>query len=361
MSPITIALDGMGGDFAPQAVVEGADLARESFPDVRFLLFGQSERLTPLLSDYPSLMAVTELVNCQDSISNDEKVAKAIRSGRQSSMALAIDAVKHHRAQAVVSSGNTGVLMALALFALRTMPGIDRPAICTSFPTITGRACMLDLGANIECNANQLVEFALLGEIYARIALGVKRPSLGLLNVGVEQVKGSETLKTAARTLESLSQQNRLEMDFKGFVEGDDIGKGTVDVIVTDGFSGNIALKTIEGTAKLLTHHLRQSFAQNFLSKLGYLFARASLNRFRDTMDPRRYNGAMLLGVNGIVVKSHGGTDKIGFAHAIGEAYQMVKSDIQTLISHEFSQFRQGLAALSSKDDGQTDSMAMGI
>ena len=234
-------------------------------------------------------------------------------------MRLAIDAVADGQAHAVVSAGNTGALMAMAKLSLRTLPGIDRPAIAAFFPTARGESVMLDLGANVECSAENLLQFAVMGDVFARTVLGVAHPTIGILNIGAEDLKGREELRVAA----SMIRATHLANCFHGFVEGDDIAAGTVDVIVADGFTGNVALKTAEGTARLLGHYLRESFKHSFWGKLGYLFARPAISRFRGRTDPRRYNGAMFLGLNGIAVKSHGGTDALGFANAIGVAVDM--------------------------------------
>jgi glycerol-3-phosphate acyltransferase PlsX len=235
-------------------------------------------------------------------------------------MRLACDAVRQGLAAGVVSAGNTGALMAIAKFVLKTLPGIDRPAIASFFPTMRGESVMLDLGANVQCDTENLVQFAVMGNVFARTVLGNLHPTIGLLNVGSEDLKGHETIREASNILRNTS----LPGDFHGFVEGDDIAKGTVDVIVTDGFTGNIALKTIEGTAKLYSEFLRQTFRSSLLAKLGYLLARPALRGLRVRTDPRRYNGAIFLGLNGIAVKSHGGADALGFANAIGVAVDMI-------------------------------------
>jgi glycerol-3-phosphate acyltransferase PlsX len=236
-------------------------------------------------------------------------------------MRLAIDLVSDGSAHGVVSAGNTGALMAMSKLSLRMCPGIERPAIASFFPTLKGESCMLDLGANIECDANNLVQFAIMGEIFARIVLGLKNPSVGLLNVGSEEQKGHEELREAATTLRELSNV----MKFIGFIEGDDITAGTVDVVVTDGFSGNVALKAAEGTAIMFTHFLRGAFQSTIFTKIGYFLCKSVIRQLRERMDPRRYNGAVFLGLNGIAVKSHGGTDSEGFANAIGVAADMAR------------------------------------
>ncbi|MFQ5955152.1 MAG: phosphate acyltransferase PlsX [Kiloniellales bacterium] len=318
---VAIALDAMGGDKAPEMVVKGASLARERFPDLNFLLFGDGRRLGALVQSLPSGAEAYQIHHTDEVVTNDAKPSQALRQGRNSSMRLAIDAVGDGAAAAVVSAGNTGALMAMSKLVLKTAPGIDRPAIASIFPTERGDSVMLDLGANVECDTDNLVQFAVMGHVFARTVLGLDRPTLGLLNVGSEDQKGHEEVKAAAAVLREL----KLPIDFRGFVEGNDICAGTVDVIVTDGFTGNVAVKTAEGTARLYTHFLRQAFTASPLSRLGYLLARGALDRLRVRVDPRRYNGAILLGLNGITVKSHGGTDALGFANAIDVAVEMLQ------------------------------------
>jgi glycerol-3-phosphate acyltransferase PlsX len=316
---VTIALDAMGGDRAPEVVLRGADLALERYPRTQFLLFGVDNRIAPLLAELPRVAKMAALHHTDEIVAADDKPSQALRAGRNTSMRLAIDAVAEGRADGVVSAGNTGALMAIAKFVLKTMPGIDRPAIATFFPTVRGESVMLDLGANVECDAENLVQFALMGDAFARSVLGVTEPTVGLLNVGSEDLKGNDAVRGAAVRLRG----GLTPIRFHGFVEGDDIGAGTVDVVVTDGFTGNVALKTAEGTAKLFAEALRASFSHSPMAKIGYVFARGALKKFRERLDPRRYNGAMLLGLNGIVVKSHGATDAFAFANAIGVAIDM--------------------------------------
>ncbi|MGH6619569.1 MAG: phosphate acyltransferase PlsX [Alphaproteobacteria bacterium] len=333
---VVIALDAMGGDRAPDMVVAGAALARERMPHVQFLMCGDEDSLRPLLAKQPALAAVTTIRHTKELIGSNDKPSTAIKSGRNSSMRLAIDAVFEGEASCVVSAGNTGALMAIAKYVLKTLPGIDRPAIATFFPTLRGECCMLDLGANVQCDANNLVQFAVMGEVFARTVLGFEQPTIGLLNIGVEDLKGNEEVREAAAIL----RDSDLPIAFKGFVEGDDIGAGTVDVVVTDGFTGNVALKTAEGTINFYTKMLKQAFASSWVSRLGYLLSRGAINNLRNKMDPRRYNGAMLLGLNGIVVKSHGGTDAVGFANAIGVAADMVVHGFQDKIRDDFERLK---------------------
>ncbi|MCF8502815.1 MAG: phosphate acyltransferase PlsX, partial [Rhodospirillum sp.] len=303
---IVIAVDAMGGDQAPDMVVRGVSLARKRFPEVRYLLFGDEARLEPLVKGMPEVAEVSEIRHASDAVSAEAKPSQVVRTGRKSSLWLATEAVKRGEAAGVVSAGNTGAFMAVAKIILRTLPGIDRPAIATLLPTQRGESVVLDLGANAECNANNLVEFAIMGEVFARTVLALERPTVGIMNVGSEAGKGTDSVRGAATVL----GDSTLPIHFHGFVEGDDLAKGTVDVIVTDGFTGNVMLKTAEGTAKLYSQFLRNAFGSSLLSKMGYLLARPALNKVRTRTDPRRYNGAMFLGLNGVAVKSHGGTDE---------------------------------------------------
>jgi glycerol-3-phosphate acyltransferase PlsX len=317
---ITVALDGMGGDAAPGIVVAGAARALEKRPDLRFLLYGDEARINGLIDAHPGLAAATELRHTPDAVAADAKPSTALRQGRNSSMRLAINAVRDGEAGAAVSAGNTGALMAMAIFTLRTLPGIDRPAIASVMPSKGNPVVFLDLGANVECSADHLFQFAVMGEVYARAVLGVAKPRVGLLNVGTEELKGDGVVRRAA----SLLRDSHLEIDYAGFVEGTDVTAGTVDVVVTDGFTGNVALKIAEGTAGLFTQALKDAFGSSWRGKLGYLLAKPALQGLRDRFDPRLYNGALFLGVNGVVVKSHGGTDAVGFAAAINAAVDFV-------------------------------------
>lgn len=339
----TIALDAMGGDHAPDMVVKGAAAILPRFPQVKFVLFGDAARIEPLLRQFPALKDRCELRHTAEKVGSEDKPSHALRRGRNTSMRLAIDAVASGEAQAIVSAGNTGALMAMAKFVLRTLPGIERPAIASFLPTMKGETVVLDLGANVECDARNLVQFAVMGANLAHSALGRHRPRVGLLNVGVEELKGHDEVRGAAELLRAVHNP---PFEFVGFVEGDDITKGETDVIVTDGFTGNIALKTAEGTAKLMSGLLRSAFQRSLLTKLGYLLARSGLRMLRDRMDPRFYNGGVLLGLNGIAVKSHGGTDEVGFASALEVAIDMAQDRLIDRIKADFSgAFAESLAA----------------
>src|SRR5690242_4253405 len=302
----------MGGDGAPDVVLDGLEIAAERHPRAHFLLVGDEARLTPLLAKRQRAAKCCALRHAPEAVPGDMKPTQALRM-RQSSMRLAIDAVAGGEAAGVVSAGNTGALMALAKIVIKTLTDIDRPALAAIAPSARGDVVMLDLGANVQCDARNLVEFAIMGDAFARAVLGLPQPSIGLLNVGSEELKGDERVRQAAEVL----KESHIAAGFQGFVEGHDITAGTVDVIVTDGFTGNVALKTGEGALKLMRDLLRQVFTSSITARLGYLLARPALDRLREWMDPRRYNGAILLGLNGVVVKSHGGTDALGFAHAV--------------------------------------------
>ena len=341
---ITIALDAMGGDRAPAIVLKGAEIALQRFPDVAFLLFGAEDAVRPLLSRLPKLSKAATLHHTSEMVPADAKPSLALRTARQSSMRLALDAVADGRADGMVSAGNTGALMAMAKFALKTLPGIDRPAIASLFPTLSGETVVLDLGANVECDAANLVQFAVMGDVFARTVLGLTAPSVGLLNVGAEDLKGNDAVRAAAAELRA----GLVPIRFYGFVEGDDIPCGTVDVVVTDGFTGNVALKTAEGTAKLFGESLKAAFRHSFWARIGYLFARGALNKLRLRLDPRRYNGAIFLGLAGVAVKSHGATDAFGFANAIGVAIDMTVNGVVDKIRGELARLGQPQPAAQS-------------
>ena len=321
----------MGGDNAPDMIVGGLDLACREFGDVHFLLFGDEAQLTPLLDQYHHAKAACTIRHTSEIVTMDAKPTTALRSAKNSSMRLAIDAVANNEAAAIISAGNTGALMAMATIVLRRLSGISRPAIAATYPTMSGQSVMLDLGANIDCDEENLVQFAVMGEVYARYVLNIVQPTIGILNVGVEGLKGNDSVKKASAILQATS----LPIEFYGFIEGDDIGKGTVDVIVTDGFTGNIALKTAEGTAKMFATTLRESLTSSLITKLGALLARPALERLRAQFDPRRYNGAMMVGLNGVCVKSHGGTDAVGFNHAVKVALNLVRKDFNVRIKED--------------------------
>lgn len=330
----SLAVDAMGGDDAPGIVIDGVALAAERHPAARFLLVGDEARIAPLLARRKRAVAACSVRHAPDVIAGDLKPTAALRV-RRSSMRVAIDAVAAGEAAGVVSAGNTGALLALSKIVVKTLPGIDRPAMAAIAPSARGDVVMLDLGANVGCDARNLVEFAVMGDVFARTVLGLTLPTIGLLNVGSEELKGDERVRQAADVLRA----SHIGPQFHGFVEGHDIAAGTTDVIVTDGFTGNVALKTAEGALRLVGDLLKQVFTSTVSARLGYLLARPGLEQLRLWLDPRRYNGAVMLGLNGVVVKSHGGTDAEGFAHAIDVAMDMVV--------HRFNErIRDGLARI---------------
>jgi len=316
----------MGGDHGPSVVIPGAAIALHRHPDSSFVMFGDEAVCVPLIDQNPRLKAVTTFHHTDVAVRMDDKPSQALRQGRRvSSMWRAIEAVKRGEADVAVSAGNTGALMAMAKFCLRTMAHVDRPAIAAIWPTTKGESIVLDVGATIGADARHLVDMAVMGSAMARILFDIDRPTVGLLNVGVEEIKGVEEVKSAGRMLR---ESDFPHLSYAGFVEGDDIGKGSVDVVVTEGFAGNIALKTAEGTAKQIASYLRAAMSRTLMAKIGYLLAKGAFDSLRDKMDPRKVNGGVFLGLDGIVIKSHGGTDPTGFAAAVDLGYDMVKHDL---------------------------------
>lgn len=337
----TISLDAMGGDHGPHVVIPGAALALQRHPGTRFILYGDMAAVRPILDAHPELAAVSDLRHTDVAVRMDDKPSQALRAGRRvSSMWLAIEAVKKGEADVAVSAGNTGALMAMAKVCLKTMEHIERPAIAALWPTLRGRSVVLDVGATIGADATHLVDLAVMGAAMASVVLGIERPSVGLLNVGVEEIKGVEAVKEAGRMLR---ERAPAFLDYRGFIEGDDLGKGTVDVAVTEGFAGNIALKTAEGTAKQIGAYLKVEMAGSLLDKIGYLLARRAFTALKERMDPRTVNGGTFLGLDGLVIKSHGGTDAEGFASAVGLACDMARHDLTASL-------RARLAAMPARE-----------
>jgi len=346
---IRIAVDVMGGDHGPSVILAGADIALERHPDMRFVLYGREEEVLPELEKYPRLKAVSTFHHCEVSVRMDDKPSQALRQGRyKSSMWRAIDAVKTGEADVAVSAGNTGALMAMAKFCLRTMANIERPAIACIWPTIKGESIVLDVGATIGADAQQLVDFSVMGAAMARAVLAIQRPTIGLLNIGVEEVKGQDEIREAGRLLRESTIE---DLSYHGFVEGNDLGRGTVDVVVTEGFTGNVALKTAEGTVKQVASYLRDSLSRTFLSRLGYFLARGAFARLREKLDPRKVNGGVFLGLNGIVIKSHGGSDAEGTAAAMDIAHAMATADLVRKIARDLEIFNLGLTASAAPSD----------
>lgn len=323
---VTIALDAMGGDHAPEVVIEGAARAAREDPEVRFVLVGHEEVIRGELhrlaidGEWFTIQHAAEVVEMGD------KPSLALRNKKDSSMRVAANLVKGGQVEAMVSAGNTGALMAIAKYVLKTLPGIDRPAIAAMLPSVHGQTLMLDVGANVDCTADHLVQFALMGDVYATAVLEIAQPKVGLLNIGEEEVKGNEVVRQAGERLK-LSMEH-----YMGYVESTDIFLGDVDVVVCDGFVGNVSLKTVEGAAQMLARFLKEAYGYSWLTKLGYLASLPAVNRFRQRVDHRRYNGAMLLGLNGVVVKSHGGADAFAFAHAIQSASGLVRGRVNDKI-----------------------------
>lgn len=332
-----IALDVMGGDAGLADVLAAAEMASERYPALTFRLHGPETRIRAEMAQYARLSKSAVVVHTDDVVLGTDKPSQALRRSRTSSMGMAIQSVKDGDAHAAVSAGNTGALMAMALFALRTMEGIDRPALAALLPTLKNDSVVLDLGANTECDAENLVQFAVMGAAFARTVLGLEKPRVALLNIGEEELKGTDELKEAAALLRGADS---LPMHFEGFVEGDKIGQGNVDVIVTDGFSGNIALKTVEGTGKLVSGLLANAFRTSWLSRLGYLLSSGALKALRAHLDPNAHNGAVFLGLNGLVVKSHGSANVRGLANAIGVAHDLITDNVGDRIAQDLANFR---------------------
>jgi glycerol-3-phosphate acyltransferase PlsX len=338
---ITISIDAMGGDHGPSVTVPALERVIERRPDLRFLVYGIESEVRPWLDKHPKVAAASTLVPCEIAVSMSDKPSQALRQGRwKSSMWKAIEAVKTGEASVCISAGNTGALMAMSKFCLRTMASIERPAIAAIWPNIRSESVVLDVGATIGADSHQLIDFAILGAAMARALFSIEKPTVGLLNVGVEEIKGQEEVKEAGRLLREAAMPS---MTYHGFVEGDDISKGTVDVVVTEGFSGNIALKTAEGTARQIGSYLRSAMNRTWRARLGYLLARPAFERLREKMDVRKSNGGVFLGLNGIVVKSHGGTDDQGFAAAVELGYDMVRNSLIERIKADLDTFHARL------------------
>ncbi len=333
----TIAIDAMGGDYGPSVTVPAAAQALREHAALRFEFYGDEAQIAPLMNKEPGLKAVSKIIHTDKVIASDEKPSAALRTGKTSSMRLAIDAVAGGSAQGVVSAGNTGALMAIAKLVLRCLPGIERPAIASVMPTMKGQTVVLDLGANIECDEHMLVQFAVLGAVYARAVKGIDNPTVGLLNVGTEDVKGNDQVRGAAAILSDVDFPGR----FEGFVEGNDIPKGTVDVVVTDGFTGNVALKVAEGVGALTSQLLKESLMSTPFAMLGAVLARGALKRLKNRVDARTYNGGMFLGLDGICVKSHGGMDAYGFSRAILVAAHLIGNGYNERVAREIAQIME--------------------
>lgn len=339
--PRTVALDVMGGDHGPEVVLPGAAISLVRHPALSFLLFGDEARIAPILQQHEALAARSKVVHTALAISMHDKPSQALRRGKGSSMWLALDSVKTGEAHVAVSAGNTGALMAMAKLILRPMTGIERPAIAALWPTVRAECIVLDVGANIGATAQQLTEFGVMGAAMARAIFHIERPSVGLLNVGVEEIKGMDEVREA----NTLLKAHDLPINYKGFIEGDQIGQGIVDVVVVEGFAGNIALKTAEGTAKQIGQYLRDAMTRTLLSKAGAFLAQGGFKILKHKMDPRRVNGGTFLGLNGLAVKSHGGTDALGFASAVDLGYEMAESGLLTRLGADLDAFHNRLGS----------------
>ncbi|MCJ2186146.1 phosphate acyltransferase PlsX [Novosphingobium beihaiensis] len=336
MSLPRIAIDAMGGDEGVRVMIEGAALARRRHDRFKFLLVGDEARIKAALEKHPNLRASSEILHTDDVISGEDKPSQALRRAKTTSMGRAIAAVKSGDAGAAVSAGNTGALMAIAKLTLRTMPGIDRPALAALLPTLGDNdVIMLDLGANTECDSRNLVQFAIMGSAYARVATGREEPRVRLLNIGTEEIKGTDLLRDAAATLKEAAGD--LSISFDGFTEADKMCRGDVDVVVTDGFSGNIALKAVEGTARFVADLLRRSFASSLRSKIGFLISRPATELLKHHLDPNNHNGAVFLGLNGIVVKSHGGANAAGVANAVAVTARLLEENVTERITADLA------------------------
>jgi len=339
--PRTIALDAMGGDHGPKVVVGGAALSLERQPELSFMFFGDEAGIRAELDKVPALSGRSRVVHTDTVVGMDDKPSQALRRGKGTSLWLALEAVKKGDAHVAVSAGNTGALMAMSKLILRPMAGIERPAIAAIWPTIKAECLVLDVGANIGATARQLGDFALMGAAMARALFHVERPTVGLLNVGVEDIKGAEEVRQAHAWLKSTD----LPLDYRGFIEGDKIGQGIVDVVVVEGFAGNIALKTAEGTARQISEYLRQAMQRTWISQLGAALASGGFRILKEKVDPRRSNGGTFLGLNGVVIKSHGGTDAFGFASAVDLAYEMAQSGLIERLAADLDTFHHKLDA----------------
>ncbi|BDI61568.1 phosphate acyltransferase PlsX [Qipengyuania nanhaisediminis] len=353
-----IAVDAMGGDEGVRTMVDGAAMARRAHDKFKFLLVGDETRIKRALETHPGMSGASEILHCDDVISGDEQPSRAIRRAKTTSMGLAVNAVKNGDAGAAVSAGNTGALMAMSKLALRTMPGIDRPALAAIMPTLEPHdVVMLDLGANTEADARNLVQFAVMGAAYSRIVTGFEKPVVRLLNIGTEEIKGTDALRdAAARLTEATSGEGSgLAMDFAGFVESDKINRGETHVVVTDGFSGNIALKAIEGSARFVTDLLRQAFTSSLRSKIGFLVSRPATELLRHHLDPNNHNGAVFLGLNGVVVKSHGSANDKGVAQAVNVAARLLEDNLTQRISDDLAELGEATLRTNGKAAGESE------
>jgi glycerol-3-phosphate acyltransferase PlsX len=351
MSLPRIAVDAMGGDEGVRTMISGAALARRRHDRFKFLLVGDGARIERALEAHPNMREASEILHCDDVVGGDERPTQALRRAKTTSMGLAIQAVKNGEAGAAVSAGNTGALMAMSKLALRTMPGIDRPALAALMPSLGEHdTVMLDLGANTECDARNLVQFAIMGAAYSRIITGKEAPRVRLLNIGTEETKGTEEVQEAAAVLRAATG---LAIDFEGFIEADKINRGLTDVVVTDGFSGNIALKAIEGSARFVTDLLKNAFRSSLRSKFGFLVSRPATELLRHHLDPNNHNGAVFIGLNGVVVKSHGSANAGGVANAVEVAARLLEEDLTQRIAADLAELGEVRLRKSGNGNGK--------
>jgi len=361
MSLPRIAVDAMCGDEGVRVMVEGAAIARRRHEDFQFLLVGDEPRIRQALENHPGMAGASEILHCEDVVGGDELPSRAIRRAKTTSMGLAVGAVKSGDAGAAVSAGNTGALMAMSKIALRTLPGIDRPALAALLPTLQEHdVVMLDLGANTEADARNLVQFAVMGAAYSRIVNGFERPKVRLLNIGTEEIKGTDALRDAAARLSAATTRadSELALEFDGFVESDKINRGETHVVVTDGFSGNIALKAIEGSARFVTDLLKQAFTSSLRSKIGFLVSRPATELLRHHLDPNNHNGAVFLGLNGVVVKSHGSATAGGVAHAVTVAARLLENKLTECIARDLAEMGEDAFRKNGTAGGQDEAAA---
>ena len=346
-----IAIDAMGGDEGVSVMIAGAALAQHRHPNFRFLLVGDTDKIESTLSKHPNLRSNCEIMHTSDIVSSDDKVSRdLLRRSKRTSMGSAINAVKSGKASAAVSAGNTGALLAIANSALRSMPGIDRPALAALLPTMKDSdVVMLDLGANTECDARNLVQFAVMGAAYSRVIYGVEKPSVKLLNIGTEEIKGKDSVREASIYLAST---NSLPLNFQGYTEADKINSGDVDVIICDGYSGNIALKAVEGAARFVTDLLKRAFTSSIRSKFGFLVSRPATELLKHHLDPNNHNGAIFMGLNGVIVKSHGSANQKGVANAIEVAARLVEDKITDRIAEDMKSI-EGLSPNLGDNDSE--------
>ncbi len=331
-----IALDAMGGDRAPQEVIEGAELLLQDreYRNTHFHIFGNQDTVKPLIDKCAQLKQKHTFFNTRNEVSADEKPSNALRNCKESSMYRSVLALKDKSVDAVVSAGNTGALMAISTIVLRTLSQINRPAIIATIPTVKGKTAILDLGANVESNATNLFQFAIMGDAFARITLGINNPRIALLNIGSEEMKGKDSIKLA----HSMLKDSSLPINFHGYIEGNEIADGVADVVVTDGFTGNVLLKTMSGNVKIYTHFLKKAFSHNIFAKIKYIISKSVFKIFAKSLDHRHYNGAMFIGINGIVVKSHGSMDRVGICNAIKAACTLSTNNINERIASDLKE-----------------------